>query len=148
MNNNLNIANNVLSAIKAITSKTTLPLSEPVFEGNEAIYLKECIDSTFVSSVGKFVDDFERNLEEYTGAKHAISVVNGTSALHIALKVAGISSGDEVLIPALSFIASANAVAYCNGTPHFIDSDEATMGVDVDKLKDYLTFSTEQRSGF
>jgi len=148
MNNNLNIANNVLSAIKAITSKTTLPLSEPVFAGNEAIYLKECIDSTFVSSVGKFVDDFERNLEEYTGAKHAISVVNGTSALHIALKVAGISSGDEVLIPALSFIASANAVAYCNGTPHFIDSDEATMGVDVDKLKDYLTFSTEQRSGF
>ena len=145
---NLNIANKVLTAIKAITSKTPLSLSEPVFDGKEAFYLNECIESTFVSSVGKFVDEFERNLEEYTGAKHAISLVNGTSALHIALKVIGISSDDEVLIPALSFIASANAVAYCNGTPHFIDSDEGTMGVDVDKLADYLKVSTEQRSGF
>jgi aminotransferase in exopolysaccharide biosynthesis len=148
MDINLNIANDVLTAIRAITSKTSLSLSEPVFQGKEAFYLNECIESTFVSSVGKFVDEFERKLEEYTGAKHAISLVNGTSALHIALKVLGISSDDEVLVPALSFIASANAVAYCNGTSHFIDSEEDTLGVDVDKLAEYLKFSTEQRSGF
>ena len=124
MDINLNIANDVLTAIRAITSKTSLSLSEPVFQGKEAFYLNECIESTFVSSVGKFVDEFERKLEEYTGAKHAISLVNGTSALHIALKVLGIYSDDEVLVPALSFIASANAVAYCNGTSHFIDSEE------------------------
>jgi aminotransferase in exopolysaccharide biosynthesis len=91
-----------------------------------------------VSSVGKFVDEFEEKLAEFTGAKYAISVVNGTSALHIALKLAGVQPGDEVLIPALTFVATANAVSYCGATPHFVDSEEHTLGINVSKLREYL----------
>lgn len=122
-------------------------LHEPSFTGNEWLYLKECLDSTFVSSVGKFVDRFEHDLASFTGAKHAVAVVNGTAALHIALKLAGVKAGDEVLIPALTFVATANAVTYCNATPHFVDSEACTLGVDAAKLCDYLASHTEQRTG-
>ena len=94
-------------------------LHEPTFAGNEWLYLKECLDSTFISSVGKFVDRFEVELAAYTGAKHAIAVVNGTSALHIALKLAGVGSNDEVLVPALTFVATANAITYCSAVLAF-----------------------------
>jgi perosamine synthetase len=124
-----------------------IPLHEPQFTGNELAYLKECIDTTFVSSVGKYVDCFEASLADFTSAKYAIAVVNGTAALHIALKLAGVKAGDEVLIPALTFIATANAVTYCNATPHFIDSEVHTLGVDATKLRDYLISYTEQRAG-
>ena len=100
-----------------------MALHEPSFEGNEWAYLKECLDSTYVSSVGKYVDQFENKLIEYTGAKYAVSVVNGTAALQIALKLGGVMPGDEVLIPALTFVATSNAVTYCNATPHFVDSE-------------------------
>jgi perosamine synthetase len=122
-------------------------LHEPSFTGNEWQYLKECLDSTFVSSVGKFVDRFEVDLAAFTGAKHAVAVVNGTAALHIALKLAGVKTNDEVLTPALTFVATANAVTYCAATPHFVDSEERTLGVDAAKLRDYLTSQTEQRAG-
>jgi aminotransferase in exopolysaccharide biosynthesis len=122
-------------------------LHEPSFIGNEWRYLKECLDSTFVSSVGKFVDRFELDLANFTGAKHAIAVVNGTAALHIALKLAGVQDGDEVLIPALTFVATANAVTYCNAIPHFVDSEERTLGLNASKLRDYLARCTEQRMG-
>jgi perosamine synthetase len=124
-----------------------VPLHEPCFCGNEWLYLKECLDSTFVSSVGKFVDRFEADLAGFTGAKHAVAVVNGTAALHIALKLAGVNPGDEVLVPALTFVATANAVTYCGATPHFVDSELSTLGVDVAKLRDYLVRHTEQRTG-
>ncbi len=88
----------------------SVPLHEPTFGGNEWNYLKECLESTFVSSTGEFVDRFEADLAAYTAAKHAVAVVNGTAALHIALKLAGVQAGDEVLIPALTFVATANAV--------------------------------------
>jgi aminotransferase in exopolysaccharide biosynthesis len=104
------------------------------------------LDSTFVSSVGKFVDRFEVDLANYTGAKHAVAVVNGTAALHIALKLAGVQSGDEVLVPALTFIATTNAITYCNATPHFVDSEASTLGVDAAKLRDYLLSHAEQRN--
>ncbi len=115
-----------------------VPLHEPEFMGNEWELVKNCLDSTFVSSVGKYVDRFEVMLAEYTGANYAVAVVNGTAALHIALLLAGVRPGDEVLIPALSFVATANAVSHCGAIPHFIDSEFKTLGIDPHALSDYL----------
>jgi perosamine synthetase len=137
----------VLGAIRSVTGQGTVPLHEPGFHGNEWTYLKECLDSTFVSSVGKFVDRIELDLARFTGAGYAVAVVNGTAALHIALKLAGVQDGDEVLMPALTFVATANAVAYCNATPHFVDSEESTLGVDSTKLREYLHAKTELHDG-
>ena len=137
----------VLTAIRSVTGQGQVVLHEPGFHGNEWAYVKECLDSTFVSSVGKFVDRFELDLARFTGARYAVAVVNGTAALHIALKLAGVQDGDEVLLPALTFVATANAVVYCNATPHFVDSEEATLGVDATKLREYLYVNTEQRDG-
>lgn len=137
----------IVSAIRAVVGYGPVKLHEPSFAGNEWLYLKECIDSNFVSSVGKFVDRFELDLARFTGAKHAVAVVNGTAALHIALKLAGVQADDEVLIPALTFVATANAVTYCAATPHFVDSEARTLGVDAAKLREYLESHTEQRAG-
>ena len=137
----------VVQALRSVVGGGPIALHEPSFQGNEWVYLKECLDSTFVSSAGRFVDRFEDDLAKYTGAKHVITVVNGTAALHIALKLAGVKAGDEVLIPALTFVATANAVTYCNATPHFVDSEEDTLGLDAAKLREYLRISTVQHSG-
>ena len=143
------LAQNITEVIQQVLNSPQefVPLHEPRFSGNESKYVQECIDSTFVSSVGKFVDRFEHDLALYTGAKHTVAVVNGTAALHIALKLADVQAGDEVLVPAFTFIATANAVTYCNATPHFVDSEAVTLGVDAAKLRDYLTRHTEQRTG-
>jgi aminotransferase in exopolysaccharide biosynthesis len=143
----LPISEQVVAAIRVVVGAGPVALHEPSFTGNEWLYLKECLDSTFVSSVGRFVDRFEVELAAFTGAKHAIAVVNGTAALHIALKLAGVRAGDEVLIPALTFVATANAVTYCGATPHFVDSETRTLGVDAEKLRDYLASHTEQCAG-
>lgn len=147
MSNPLLLAERVVAAIRAVVGPGPAVLHEPTFAGNEWHYLKECLDSNFVSSIGKFVDRFEADLASYTGAKHAVAVVNGTAALHIALKLAGVQAGDEVLIPALTFVATANAVTYCNATPHFVDSEVRTLGVYAAKLRDYLASHTQQRAG-
>ena len=141
------LVDQVLDAIRSVVGKGSVALHEPSFNGNEWLYLKECLDSTFVSSVGKFVDRFESDLALFTGAKHAVAVVNGTAALHIALRLAGVKPSDEVLVPALSFVATANAVTYCNATPHFVDSESATLGMDAEKLREYLNDHTEQFAG-
>ena len=141
------LPSDVVRALRSVVGERPVALHSPTFEGNEWLYLKECLDSTYVSSVGKFVDRFEHDLSKYTGAKYAISVVNGTAALQIALKLAGVKAGDEVLIPALTFVATANAVTYCNATPHFIDSEEQTLGVDAAKLREYIISNTSQQSG-
>ena len=141
------LSEQVIAAIQTVIGSGPVVLHEPSFNGNEWLYLKECLDSSFVSSVGKFVDRFEADLASFTGAKYAVAVVNGTAALHIALKLAGVQAGDEVLIPALTFVATANAVTYCGATPHFVDSEERTLGVDPMKLRDYLKNHTEQRGG-
>ena len=143
---NKNLADQVIEAIRSVVGPGTVALHEPSFNGNEIAYLTECINSTYVSSVGKFVDRFEKELAEYTGAKYVVAVVNGTAALHIALKLAGVLPGDEVLIPALTFVATANSVIYCNATPHFVDSEELTLGIDSTKLREYLKANTEQVS--
>ena len=147
VNTSLSFPEQVVAAIRAVVGAGPVALHEPSFIGNEWLYLKECLDSTFVSSVGKFVDRFEAELAAFTGAKHAVAMVNGTAALHIALKLAGVNADDEVLIPALTFVATANAVTYCNATPHFVDSEARTLGVDAAKLRDYLDGHTEQRAG-
>ena len=147
MSKSFTLAEQVVAAIRTVVGAGPVRLHEPSFTGNEWLYLKECLDSTFVSSVGKFVDRFEVELATFTGAKHAVAVVNGTAALHIALKLAGVKAGDEVLIPALTFVATANAVTYCDATPHLIDCEARTLGVDVEKLRDYLINHTEQRTG-
>ena len=141
------LARHIVDAVQAAIGTTTVALHEPRFAGNEWAYLKDCLDSTFVSSVGAYVDRFEADLAAYTGAKHAVSVVNGTAALHVALRLAGVRPGDEVLIPALTFVATANAVAYCGAVPHFVDSEERTLGVDPHALRAYLRDSTDIRSG-
>jgi aminotransferase in exopolysaccharide biosynthesis len=141
------LVNEVVDALRSVVGLSPVALHEPSFEGNEWLYLKECLDSTFVSSVGKFVDRFEADLAQYTGSKYAISVVNGTAALQIGLKLAGVQTEDEVLIPALTFVATANAVKYCNAIPHFADSEESTLGIDASKLREYLKQNTIQQSG-
>lgn len=113
-------------------------LHEPSFVGNEWKYVKECIDTGWVSSVGKFVDQFEQTLADFIGAKHAIATVNGTSALHISYLLAGVGAGDEVLVPTLTFVGTINPVIYCGAIPHFIDAEERSLGIDPDVLGDYL----------
>lgn len=122
-----------------------IALHEPEFQGAEWSYLKNCLDTGYVSSVGRYVDRFEEQLTQVTGARHAIAVVNGTAALHTALRLIGVGAGDEVLLPALTFVATANVLAYCNATPHFVDSDEMTLGVNPDKLEAYLRDIAEVR---
>ncbi|MFZ5633353.1 MAG: LegC family aminotransferase [Bacillota bacterium] len=130
----------IVEAIQKVLpqGKDHIALHEPEFEGNERVYVKECLDTGWVSSVGKFVDLFEERLAEYTGVKRAIAVVNGTAALHICLKLVGVEPGDEVLAPALTFVATANAITYCGAVPHFVDSQEKTLGLDPNKLSVYL----------
>lgn len=137
----------ILDALRnAVPSdRKAISLHEPVFSGNEWHNVKECIDSGWVSSVGSYVDRFEEALADYTGVKRAIAVVNGTAALHICLKLAGVKADDEVLMPALTFIAAANAVTYCGAIPHFADSEERTLGLDPFRLEEYLVEITEVR---
>ena len=124
-----------------------IPLHEPRFFGNEKKYLSECIDLTYVSSVGKFVDQFESLICEFTGARYAIATVNGTAALHIALKLVGVDSGDEVITQPLSFIATCNAICYCNARPVFVDVDLDSMGMSPESLRTFLGSSTRQEAG-
>jgi aminotransferase in exopolysaccharide biosynthesis len=140
------LAGQIVEAIQKVVGLGPAALHEPRFAGNEWIYLKECLDSTYVSSVGRFVDRFETDLAAFTGAKYAVAVVNGTAALHVALGLAGVQPGDEVLIPALTFVATANAVSYCGAVPHFVDSEQRTLGVDPRALREYLQIATEVRN--
>ncbi|EMY76276.1 aminotransferase, LLPSF_NHT_00031 family [Leptospira weilii serovar Ranarum str. ICFT] len=143
------LSEQIVSVLKSVLTdkKEFVPLHEPIFRGNEWLYVKDCLDTTFVSSVGKFVDRFEKDLAQFTGAEYAIAVVNGTAALQIALKLAGIKTNDEVLIPALTFIATANSVSYLGALPHFVDSEEYTLGMSPLALRDHLNSIAEIRSG-
>lgn len=119
-------------------------LHEPSFAGNEWRYIKECIDTGWVSSVGKFVDKFEQDLCHFTEVKHAVATVNGTAALHIAFMLSGIKPDDEVLMPTLTFVATTNALSYCRGIPHFVDAEADTLGINPIVLDDYLKEITRQ----
>lgn len=120
-----------------------VPLHAPCFLGNEKKYLNECIDSTYVSSVGKFVDRFEEMVADYTGATKAVVCVNGTNALHVALLLVGVERDDEVISQALTFVATANAISYIGAHPVFLDVDKDTMGLSPVSLRKWLEESTE-----
>lgn len=129
------------------SSSDFVPLAVPKFIGNEKKYLNECIDTTFVSSVGKFVDRFEEEMARYTGAKRAVVCVSGTNALHMALMLAGVERDDEVLTQALTFIATCNALSYIGAHPVFLDVDVKTMGLSPDAVKEWLAKNAEIRNG-
>ena len=130
---------------KLIFGAGFIPLHRPVFEGNERQYLIDCIDSNFVSSVGAKVSEFENKVAEFTGSKHAIASVNGTSALHVAIKLAGVKPGDEVISQALTFIATCNAISYVGAKPLFIDVDLDTLGLSPTALRNFLEVNAEKR---
>jgi Predicted pyridoxal phosphate-dependent enzyme apparently involved in regulation of cell wall biogenesis len=139
----------ITAVLKTVLRKGAEPvlLHEPYFAGREWEYLKDCLDSGYVSSVGAYVGRFEEELSRFTGAGYAAAVVNGTAALQICLKLAGVQEGDEVLIPALTFVATANAVCYCGAIPHLVDSETDSLGVDGIKLDEYLKETAESRNG-
>lgn len=124
-----------------------VPLAVPKFIGNEKKYLDECIDTTFVSSVGKFVDRFEEDMARYTGVKRAVVCVSGTNALHMALMLVGVERDDEVLTQALTFIATCNALSYIGAHPVFLDVDVETMGLSPGAVKEWLARNAEIRNG-
>ena len=124
-----------------------IPLHEPRFSSREKELVVDCLESTFVSSVGKYVDLFEKQLAEYTGANFAIATVNGTSALHIALLLAGVDRDTEVITQALSFIATCNAISYCGASPVFVDVDKQTLGLSSQALSAFLIQCAEVKNG-
>jgi len=126
-------------------TKEPISLHSPRFEGNEKRYLLETIDSSFVSSVGEFVNRFEQSVAEYTGSNYAIATINGTSALHIALKLAGVEPGTEVITQSFTFIATCNAIRYCNAIPIFVDVDPKTLGLSHQSLQTFLESHAEIR---
>ena len=120
------------------SDQVAVPLHAPVFHGNEKRYLTDCIDSSFVSSVGEYVNRFEAMMRDITGAKYAVATVNGTAALHVSLLLAGVKANEEVLTQSLTFVATCNAIAYLGAAPVFVDVDEQTMGLSAEKLRQFL----------
>ncbi len=139
----------IVAATRTVVGPRTglVPLHEPEFRGREREYVVDCVDTGWVSSVGSYVSRIEGDLVRITGARHAIATANGTAALHICLVVAGVRAGDEVLVPTLTFVATINAVAYCGATPHFVDSENTSLGVDAAKLDAHLAEIAEMRDG-
>ena len=121
-------------------------MSEPVISGNEWRYIKDCLDTGWVSTVGAYVTRFEEAVANYIGAKYAVATVNGTSALHVSLISCDVQSDDEVIVPALTFISPVNVIRYCNAYPIFMDCDADTLCIDVQKVKDFIANECEQRS--
>jgi len=133
--------------VKSIYHEDDVPLHRPVFAGREKTYLSECIDSNFVSSVGARVTEFEQGVAAYCGAKYGVATVNGTAALHIAMVVAGVERGDEVITQALTFIATCNAISYIGAHPVFVDVDKSTLGMSSDALRNFLVANAEMKDG-
>jgi aminotransferase in exopolysaccharide biosynthesis len=142
-NNFIKFTKELFLSPKSYLPKPVIPLHEPIFIGNEKKYVNECIDSTFVSSVGKFVHTFEKEFAKYVGSFYAVATVNGTAALHIALLIAGVKSGDEVITQPVTFIATCNAISYCGAKPIFVDVDLDTMGMSPESLNDFLENNCE-----
>ena len=147
LNNHLPICESFLKTLFEVIPKGQAhSLHEPHFAGNELAYVSECVQTGWVSSAGKFVERFENELAAYTGAKSAVAVVNGTAALHVGLMLAGVKKNDEVIVPAFSFVATANAVAHCGAVPNFVDVSQEHMSIDPDRLRQYLGETTELTS--
>ena len=133
---------------KSIFGEDIIPLHRPVFDGNERQYLNDCISSNFVSSVGEKVSEFEEKVADFTGSNYAVATVNGTAALHVAIELAGVQRGDEVITQALTFVATCNAISYAGAKPIFIDVDLDTMGLSPPALKIFLeNFAQKKADG-
>lgn len=141
--NQTDLSAHILDATRHVVTDNA-PLHAPEIAGNEWIYVKECLDTAWVSTVGAYVTKFEDMLRDITGAAHVIATDTGTSALHTCLMLAGVGQDDEVIIPSLTFVATANAVAYCGAIPHFADVEERTLGIDPAKLGAHLAETTER----
>jgi perosamine synthetase len=141
------LATSVRAAIESVIGSARAGLHEPRLSSVERSHINACLDSTFVSSAGEYVNRLEDQIADFADADHVIAVVNGTAALHVSLILAGVQAGDEVLVPALSFVATANAVSYCGATPHFVDSSYETLGMDPTALRSWLERTTEKRNG-
>lgn len=137
----------VVDFVRSIYGGGFIPLHRPVFEGHEKQYLIDCIDSNFVSSVGIKVTEFEQQIAAFTSSRYAVSTVNGTAALHVALQLAGVGQGDEVISQALTFIATCNALSYTGAVPVFVDVDRDTLGISPDALRRFLAAHAERRDG-
>jgi aminotransferase in exopolysaccharide biosynthesis len=137
----------LVSEIRSIFGSGAIPLHRPLFEGREKQLLGECVDSSFVSSVGETVPEFERRMAAFTGARHAIATVNGTAALHAALVVAGVQGEEEVLTQALTFVATCNAIAYTGAKPVFLDVDEDSLGLSPESVRNFLQSNAEPVPG-
>jgi len=131
-------SNLIVKSIQKVTGRGVHKLHEPLFAGKEINYLKKTIKENFVSSSGKYVNKFEEKVKKYTKAKFAVAVVNGTQALYISLKVCGIKHNEEVLVPALTFVGTVNAISYLGAEPHFVDSEIKNFGINCSKLENYL----------
>ena len=138
----------IVNIVKKILGKGRHSLHEPYFCGNEWSYVKKTLDENYVSSIGSFVNKFEDQIKKFTKSKYAISVVNGTEALHLSLVACGVKSNDEVLVPTITFIGTANSIIYSGATPHFIDSEFETLGIDPLKLEKYLEKITIRKGKF
>ncbi|EME69316.1 DegT/DnrJ/EryC1/StrS aminotransferase [Paramagnetospirillum caucaseum] len=137
----------IVAAMRSVLPAGRCGLHEPEIAGNEWAYVKECLDTGWVSSVGSYVDRIEKDLATYTGAARAVAVVNGTAALHVALHLAGVRAGDEVLMPSLTFVATANAAHYLGAIPHFMDAEPHYLGLDIPKLAAHLDRVAIRKNG-
>jgi len=133
----------LVKAIIKTLPKKKIKLHQPIFSGKEKKYFNECINSTFVSSVGPYVDKFERDICKYTKSKYCVLTNSGTSALHVSLCLSNVTTNDEVILPTMAFIAAANAILYCNAIPHFVDSEKTSLGIDPLKLEKWLQKTTK-----
>jgi perosamine synthetase len=138
----------IINIVKKILGKGRHSLHEPYFCGNEWNYVKKTLDENYVSSIGSFVNKFEDQIKKFTKSKYAIPVVNGTEALHLSLVACGVKSNDEVLVPTITFVGTANAVVYSGAIPHFVDSELETLGIDPLKLEKYLEKITIKKGKF
>ena len=143
----VNLSQALVEILERALGRGHFPLHEPRFQGNEEAYVQDCIASTFVSSVGTYVGRFEEMLAEIAGCQRAVATVNGTTALQLCLQVAGVQRDDEVLMPALSFVATANATHYLGAIPHFLDNEETMLGIDAVAARDWLTRNSERSHG-
>ena len=136
-----------IQLVRSIYKEDFIALHRPVFEGNEKAYLSDCIDSNYVSSAGSEISVLEKMIAEYTKSNHAVSTVNGTSALHISLLLSGVEQNTEVITQALTFVATGNSITYCNAIPVFLDVDRESMGLCPKALKNFCVNNTISKNG-
>ena len=142
------LAEEIAKRLRSVLGDKALPLHEPTLDTRDAESVARCVNSGYVSSVGAYVNEFEKKLAEYTGARYAIATVNGTSALHIALLIAGVERNDEVIMPAMTFVGTANAASYIGAVPHFVDVETNQFGLCPDALRDHLEHICETSKSF